>query len=320
MRVISFISSSKSCRFLAAVLLAAVAATEFTFSRVLPSSCYTHEVDKALYEIGREAGEADIVFIGDSVGGQMIDLAVTHGYGNGRWRNLATNQVIEMPGHYFVLRRYLARCAKKPRAVVFVGTAPESVNLDQYSDENYVQRCFLRWEEIAALTRAKGLRFGLVMAVHKFFPSYRYRNALQSKMLGFSNAEISTAASQASKAASGGPELYKIEGSLYDEYLHKLLDMLAREGIDFYYIFPPVSRSVWLEHASRYKALVSFLDSLRPAYPNFRYTGELRVYPDSYFYNDKLHILRGAKKVEVTRILLEEVIGSLTGPGPAVSI
>jgi len=248
------------------------------------------------HAVNQGKGEADIVFVGDSVGRQIIRRASRVWRGSGSGQSLATNQVVEMAGHYFFVRRYLLRCKKKPRAVIFVGGSQEGVNLDQYAKENYLQRVFLRWDEIEQLTFSKGLRFGLVMAVHKLFPSYRYRNHIQKKALGFSNASIATGLTkeaQAAGIAKGGPETYEVAGTLYETYTRRLLDMLDREDIDFYYIFPPVSRKNWGLFKGRYESIQPFLMSLRREYRNFRFLGELRVAPDNNFISDGYHLRDG---------------------------
>ncbi len=298
-------------------MVAVVVATEIALSQTLPERFFSHEVDRALHRIKQAKGDAEILFIGDSVGRQLIISAAQRGWPGNKGHTLATNQVIEMAGNYYLVRRYLLRHGK-PRAVVFVAGPPESVDLGQASNENFIQRCFLRWDEIAELTFYKGLRFGCVMVVHKLFPSYRYRYHIQKKLVGFSNASIYEGLKRESSggtAAEGSDKGFQIKGTLFDTYFRKLLDMLSRESIDFYYVFPPVSQARWKKDKQRYEAMRLFLDSLRREYPLFRFRGGLRMYPDYSFKKDEIH-LQGEGRALATTYLIKCLGGAQGLPRP----
>ena len=286
----------------------AVITIEIVLSRELPGRFFSHEVDRKLYDIDHTADDADILFIGDSVGAALVESASKKMQGIGVWGHLTTNQVIEMAGNYYLVKRYL-RAHKSPVAVIFVGGVPESVSLDQISNENFIQRCFLRWEEIAELTYYKGLRFGCVMLVHKLLPSYRYRYHLQKKIAGFTNASIydglmrEKAADRGARGPGGG---FRLDGSLYEVYFKKLLGLLSKEDIDFYYILPPVSSARWDRDKERYGAMELFWVKYRREYPAFRYYGELIKYPDDCFKKDQIH-LKGVGSFLATKYLIDHI-------------
>ena len=311
MRNILSIFSSRSCPYLGGLLVVLIIVTEITMSRVLPGRFFSHEVDRALHNIDDTASEAELVFIGDSVGRQLVRGAWRAGQGGARkWKDLVTNQVIEAAGNYYMLKRYLRR-HKKPAAVIYVAGAPDDVDLEGDSNENFIQRCFLRADEMAELTYYKGFRFGFVMLVHKLFPSYRYRYHLQKKLLGFSNASIYDGIRRESDETAVGldaKESLQIEDTLYGIYFKKMLDLLSEESVDFYYIFPPVSEASWSKREDRYRAMKSFLDSLRFQYRVFRGSSDLPIYPDSAFKKDEFHFQKGTGQVRATRFLLDHII------------
>jgi hypothetical protein len=308
MRNILSIFNSKSCPFAGWAFVVAVIAIEVMLSRELPGRFFSHEVDRKLYIIDHTAGDVDFLFIGDSVGANLVWLAAKKMPEIEPGGRLGTNQVVEMAGNYYLIKRYL-RLHKRPVAVVFVGGLPESVNLDQASNETFIQRCFLRWEEIAELTTYKGFRFGCVMLVHKLLPSYRYRYHLQKKIAGFTNASIydGLTKEEAADKDSGGPgEDFRVTGSLYEVYFKKLLDMLSKEDIGFYYILPPVSSARWARDKERYAVMEPFWAKCRREYPAFRYYGKLFKYPDECFNKDQIH-LKGVGAFLATKDLIDHI-------------
>lgn len=156
----------------------AVIAIEGYSSRVLPGKYFSHEVDEIVYGLdhGRFAAQ-DTLFMGDSVGRQIM-----HGFeqlGDKSFVPLASNAAIEMPGQFFLLRRYLENHPAPERLILVMGN-PVKGNLAHGYAENYVKRVFLRWREIADIAWTKrSVPFTLVTIGYKLIPSLRYRIQLQ---------------------------------------------------------------------------------------------------------------------------------------------
>ena len=145
----SSIFSSKWLRCGALWAALVIAAVEGLQAHRLPQRYLSHEVEFLLREMPHWGSGADRVILGDSVGLQLaLGIEAQH---RGEFTPLASNQTIEMAGQYFLLRRYLeARPA--PRAVFLLMDDPLNGDLNSPYVENYIQRCFLRWSEIASLT------------------------------------------------------------------------------------------------------------------------------------------------------------------------
>jgi hypothetical protein len=254
MRKCFYTFNSKIWSSAALLTVIIIAIVEITLSQSLPSRIFSHEVDRVLYDIDRTKYNADFVLLGDSIGKQIIDSALSD-YKNGRTcASLGANQAIEMTGQYFLVERYL-RNNSKPKAVIFVGCNQLGGNLEQVYTENFFQRCFLRFNEIAELTLHKGSQFSFIMMIYKIFPSYRYRLKIQEKLLGYSNANVHTGILNAKKSyGKPGNEArvvanikYKLSdkypSAISDIYFNKLVDMLKRKSIKFYYLNAPISES-----------------------------------------------------------------------------
>ena len=156
----------------------AVALIEWRAARTLPGRFSSHEVDQLLYDLDQGRIPADdTVFLGDSVGRQIANGILRQH--PGAFVPLACNAAIEIPGQYYLLQRYLENHPAPRRLILMMGH-PLAGELQGDYTENYVQRVFLRWREIAGLTRARrSLRFGLVMAAYKLSPAFRFRLRLQ---------------------------------------------------------------------------------------------------------------------------------------------
>jgi hypothetical protein len=260
----------------------------------LPKKYFSHEVDILLHEIDHRRYDARYVFIGDSLGGQLLE-----GYKGSRDHAvLATNFAIEMAGQYFITRRYLGR-NKKPDAIIFVGLNPFGKNLDNIGIENYVQRVFLRPGEILDMISHKGPRFGLICLLHKLFPSYRYRLHLQRRIAGFTNADGYSGLLHSVKkdlAAQAGyfsekMVLYDGKPSISGEYFYKLLKLLQDRSIDFHFVGGPLSEFLGSKEAVKasYRHMFSDFERMRKEFSRFSYDEDYAVLPTQYFKADRVH-------------------------------
>ena len=111
-------------------------------------------MDWTLKRIRTTRFDAPVVVLGDSVAhGVFLD-----------WHDrpdtmamLACSAATETAGQYFLLQRYL-KANRPPGAVVCSDGMPFFGNLENRLMENYIQRCFTHWSEIADLLAVKKTR------------------------------------------------------------------------------------------------------------------------------------------------------------------
>lgn len=296
-------------------VLAAIAATELAVSHGLPRGAHRHEFDALLARVDAERTDADVVILGDSVAQNLFD----------RWpgrpagvTSLAANQAIELPGHYWLLRRYLD-ANRAPRAVVFVGHDPLGGNLRQPFTENYVQRCFTRWREIADLTAARRSPvFGLKMVLYKALTTFRHRVYIQKALSGHAHADgAATRAGGAAASGGGGStphgalaladrwlERHRLE-PLGEAYLGRLAAELGARGIPLVYVPAPRAERVRAAPATAGadRQLAAALARIRGRHPNLVVRDDLLAYyPDDWFF-DGIHP-RHAYRARVRAALL----------------
>ncbi len=298
MRNTSSIFNSKTLPLAFFLTLLAIIVFETVPYRFWSQRLFHHEVDQLLYEIEHKKYDADIVLIGDSVGRQITtkllsDQAMAARFPGMTFSNLTTNQAIEITGQYYLIQRYLKR-NKKPTAILFIGLNPLGQNLDQIFTENFVKRCFTNFHEIAEIALHKGIGFAFDMFMYKFFPSYRYRLRLQNKILRFHNnaytgQEWALQANSEEKNESS-PAAFSTS-ALSNIYFVRLVDLLSREGISFYFLPAPLKKSTY-EHENAKKRITfmkDFFHALEKTYPNFHFIDEIEVYPDTFFL-DHVHL------------------------------
>jgi len=275
-------------------ILLFVAAIEMVMARQLPDRFSSHEVDGLIRDIQHNRYNPRVVLLGDSVGYQIFQPF------REKWPNrfaaLASNTGIEMAGQYFLIKRHLQR-HEDPHAVIFLGLNPLGLNLDQKLTENYVQRCFTQWNEIAELTRAKkSLPFSTRIIIYKLFTSYKYRLHLQKKITGRTNADIYTGGGK--RKASGKRKDYGIfrliqaslderrKTPISDEYFVRLLKLLKSRGIKLYYIPAPLPSS---EHSTHILPPLNFLRDLAREYDNLYIMEELQMVLEDERFGDGTH-------------------------------
>lgn len=274
-------------------VLLAVAVIELAAGRGLPGRFFSHEVDEILYAVDHERFDAEVVLLGDSIAYSFAD----------GWDDLGesfavmpANQALETAGQYFLIERYLG-ANEKPRAVVYIGGDPFGRNLGQVYTENYVQRCFTRWHEIAALAGARGNPvFAFKMVLYRLLPTMKYRLHLQDRIWGRTNGDIYTGKGGVERRG-GGPSgasltaimqkqmLERRDEPVSDEYFLRIISLLEERGIDFHYVPAPVSeRTFAWERTRRLRDLRRRMKHIAREHGNFFPRPDLQlVYPEAYF-------------------------------------
>ena len=277
--------------FSSAVLwaLIVILISEAVLARTLPQRYFSHEVDQILYDLEHKKYNAEFLLLGDSVGGQIWRAAIKDDGRQHMFAVLPSNAAIEMTGQYYLVQRYLKR-NKKPKAVIFLGRNFLSRDLNQVYTENFVQRCFLNFREIAEITSHKGVEFGLVMLVYKCLPSYRYRLHLQKRLAGFANSNVGTGL-----LPTQDPVIPKIPAGTRTAskiYLIKLLALCDRLDIHFYLIEAPMPESTagrsW--DVPSFGDMRSSWDDLEKRYGRLHLVKDMSVFQENDFAADRIHL------------------------------
>lgn len=278
----------------------AVILIEWHAQRTLPARHPSHEVDKLLYDLDHgRIPESDTVFLGDSVGLQIAEGLQSQKIGP--FARLASNAAIETPGQYYLFRRYLEHHAPPKRVILMMGNPVEGQLLGDFT-ENYVQRGFLHWREIAELARARhSLPFSLVMVGYKLFPTFRYRLGLQKMVPLLEKANSFSERFDMTTQSSGKHKFTPQHGILdviaaeltmhrhgpqiAEVYFLRLAALLEERGIEWVYLPIPVSESS--SHLFRpdgfFGLQVRRVRELSASFPSLRmYEGFLK-YPDDQF-------------------------------------
>ncbi|MFH1478569.1 MAG: hypothetical protein ABIG92_02200 [Candidatus Omnitrophota bacterium] len=283
-------------------LIIIITSAEVILSFILPSKLFDgNETDEALYNIEHVASNIDFVLLGDSVGRQI--LKESYNIDKKGYLTLATNKGTEMVGQYYLAKRYLLK-NKKPKAMIFVGNNPFDDDLSGIYTENYFQRCFLKFDEIAELVPYKDIKFCFVMMIYKIFPSYRYRlhiRAYMQKHLFCSNSKVfDITTEKKGKELEGKVHFqsslfkHKKTALISDIYFRKLLNMLKQKSIRFYFVDAPKTESYFKqeENIKSYENMFKYLGELEDEYENFYFLKSLGTYPDEYFKNDSIHLIK----------------------------
>lgn len=296
-----------SSRLFSSALIWAVLAViliEWHAQRTLPARYASHEVDRMLYDLDHgRIPECETVFLGDSVGLQISEALQREQVGP--FTRLASNAAIETPGQFYVFQRYLEHHAPPKRVILMMGNPVEGQLHGNYT-ENYFQRGFLRWREIAEIAQARrSLPFSLVMVGYKLFPTFRYRLGLQKQVpmlekpnpySGRFDMATPSAKPQSTtkhglldviaaglKSQRRGPQIAEI-------YFIRLATFLEARGIDWVYLPLPVSESSahMIAPDGFYGNQVRRVRELSEMFPSMRLSEELFKYPDDQF-RDGVH-------------------------------
>ena len=283
----------------------AVALIEWRAARTLPGRFFSHEVDQLLYDLNQGRIPADdTVFLGDSVGRQIANGILRQH--PGAFVPLACNAAIEIPGQYYLLQRYLENHPAPRRLILMMGY-PLAGELQGNFTENYVQRDFLRWREIAGLTRARrSPRFGLVMTAYKLCPAFRFRLSLQKAVpfletpdpyFGWFDLAAAPAA-QEKPVAHGlldliarGLEKHRGGPGIAENYFQKLAMLMEERHIDWVYFPLPVPESAasLIAPDGDYDRQVRRVRKQSRCFPHLQVVEPFSVHPDGWF-RDGAHL------------------------------
>ncbi|MGD9873494.1 MAG: hypothetical protein AB7T27_04405 [Kiritimatiellia bacterium] len=279
---------------------AAIICIECCCWKYFPSRYFSHEVDRLLYTLQTSSFDADTVVLGDSVGRQLSQYLADSGEKD--FIPLATNGALQMAGQYYIFLRYLER-NPPPQTVILLKHRPLHGDLDRPATENYVQRCFTRWHEIAGMTLRTGQPgFGLRMLSYRLLATAKYRLHLQKLVPGLETPEVWAEApldaeqpeTLAQKTAAQiimnwfFPQKYF---SISEYYLIRLLDLCAGKNIRVCYLPCPMPEKQWnrYQYGPAHTLLVSRMKELSQQYPNLVYTTEVKAYPGGWFV-DGVHV------------------------------
>lgn len=231
-------------------VLLGVLVIETSLSHSLGSKMFNHEVDKLLWDLKTRTFNAPVVLLGNSVALNVFGVAEK----DSRFAVLASNAAIETPGQYYILQRYLKN-NNRPAAVVFMAHSPFSGNLEKPTMENYIQRCFTRWNEIAELGVAKlDPAFTTRMMLYKALFSYKFRLRIQEALCGQSNVPAYFGVDR-KKVDAGPPDNHGLihlaskglanlkDDTISETYLKRLLADCDARNLPFYYIHAPMPAS-----------------------------------------------------------------------------
>ena len=286
-------SSISSSRQLPAALLVAFLATlalEISLSFYMPPRYFSHEVDVILglvenpdspvRKAWNEGGE--VLILGDSVGRLLVRYFALD---SRQVVKLTSNGVVETAGQYFIFKRYLDRLksGELPKAVVyFAALHPGSYKLEGNFVENYIQRCFIEWYEIADLfLEKKDLVFSLKMLAFKLLPSYRYRTHIQKMFDGLIEVQSFTISS-APGADNQGEKVSRQEGEeaadldknelkFLKTYIEKLVTLAEKNGMSVFFVQAPISDAVYKRNRKKTDTTIQYLRNLEKKFSSFQF-------------------------------------------------
>lgn len=223
--------------------LCMILCSEYFIKDKLDGHLMNHEVDWMLYYLDKTKYHADYLVIGDSVG---LQLAKEY-YQNPKFAVLATNKAIEPTGQYFLVKRYLKR-NPPPKVIIFIARPFLDNNLDQVYTENFILRTFTNVDEIFEVFKTKtDLTSFFKMIAYKILFTYKFKLKLQEKIVGFTNADIYSGVDiKNSRTLYHNRSLVRIidkikkRKNISFQYTDKLLELLNKRKILFYYIPAPI--------------------------------------------------------------------------------
>lgn len=279
--------------------LAAVLCIETQCWKHFPSRFFSHEVDRLMYDLANCTYDAETIVLGDSVGRQISRFWADSKQKD--FLSLATNGALQMAGQYYIFLRYLER-NRPPGAVVLLKHHPLHGDLNRPATENYVQRSFTRWHEIAGMTWLTGSPgFGLRTLSYRLATA-KYRLHLQKMVPGLQTPEVGGEPPMEAERLEmlTKPTLMKSIvnrfmpeelNSISEYYLLRLLDECLKRNIRFYYMPCPMPEKQWnvYQHGPSYNRLITRMKELSEQYPNLKYTTEIKSYPNDWF-ADGVHV------------------------------
>lgn len=295
--IFSFKSATPQHRLVLILVLGTFVSLQLLFG-MLMEGVSRHKAEELLNQIDNSLFQADYILLGDSVGNQVGD---PYAETDPSTVSFTTNQAIETPGNYFIIKRYLEK-NRAPKAVVWVGLDTFGGTLSGPYTETYVQRTFLRWNEIAQLARDKSdFLFSLKMILYKLLPTYRFNLEIQKEFFGVSESENVAIASSNINADSqssqdrlqfgevdaniiAGEHGREVQPGISTLYFERMLDLLQSHSVDFFFI-PAASSPV-----ANYTPPISYLKSLQSTFQNLHVLTNHRLrIEDSWFRQDHIH-------------------------------
>ena len=289
------LSTSSFRRLPAAFLIAMVSIVcieAYVWVKAAPSYS-NHEVDWLLNQLRDRRFNAEYLIIGDSVGRQISKQFIS----NPKFAILATNQAVETTGHYFLVRRYLAR-NPAPKAVIFIGLPFHFRDLDQVYTENFVLRTFTHTREISDIASTKyNPVMTAKMIAYKFLPTFKYRLILQENMVGFTNSDIYSGFDNTVNPAKAGRHSLlrlmkkrRVGHKASTVHFEKLLAYLAMQDIPLYYIPAPIKQQKRKKKQSDSALYQDLFGNYLPAIQSdhFHYFDSIVEHPGHYF-SDRVH-------------------------------
>jgi len=264
--------------------------------KTLPSRFFSHEVDMLLYDLQTRNYDAETLVLGDSVARQIALYLAAEGEAD--FLQLTTNGALQMAGQYYILQRYLER-NRAPENVILLKHRPLHGNLNRPATENYVQRCFTRWHEIAEMTRYTGSpAFGL-RALSYRMATAKYRLHLQELVPWLPAHAVVDDPERLNEPADGEnpmrlPVRMLSPGqriSVSERYFLKMIDLCSRNNIRLGYLPCPMPDEQWKDYQTgpAHARLVARLGEISQAYPGLRYITEIKTYPADWFI-DGVHV------------------------------
>ncbi len=278
----------------AGIAIIAVIAIEIVVRPYL-NSFVSHEVDWTLRALQKKNMNQDVVILGDSVGrGIFADWK----FKKGSVAKLACNQATETAGQFFFLKRFLEN-NKVPGAVIICDRSPSSGNLNQLLTENYIQRCFTKWDEIFELFKVKlDPVFTVKMISYNIFNTFKYRLHLQQLLVGFANSNVYSGVPDNQNQVKKMYGIFdvikeKIESNRHESisqyYLNRILKELTRYGVSLYYL-PPPTMELNNDFHRAVENSMSLFKQLGNQYPDLHVLEGVYIRLPSSYFSDGVHL------------------------------
>ena len=286
---------------------------EFFGGRKLADTVDVHQVDRLCERIERDRFDAPVVVLGDSVAeGAFREREAD----TTRFAILASNQAIEATGQLFLFRRYLQH-NRAPERLLLMALDPTRGKLEQRYTENYVQRVFTRWDEIAYMARwTCDPAFVLKCVSYKLVPSFRYRLHLQESLVGFRHTDIYSGFAKREAALLAGESkpmtavltdwvAQKRGNHIAPHSLGHLLTAARDVGTEVVFASPPMLERRLSFHSNVIERLEHAMNTAGHGSIWREYT---RAYPEALFY-DGAHLSKAGLRID--KPTGDEILGRL---------
>lgn len=279
----------------------------------LAAKYQSHEVDKLVHSLDTKSFSAPVLFLGDSVAGNVFHHFVGQPT---KFHVFASNQAVEATGQFFILRRYLEK-NPDPGLLVYMAGLPFYGDLDQIFTENFIQRIFLDWREIGWMSAHKlNPAFTLKCLAYKFLPSFRFRLQLQDEILGESQSDIYSGTSNSSNSISSS-EYYaftrlladvwqKVRGKTASERSwQRILELTGERHIPLYFL--PTPTLPVKEGIRQTRNTLKNVHQTSKDWPHVRILNEYAMTLPADFFSDGTHLnSKGLESIKPVQTALGE--------------